>query len=65
MTPMRLEPAAPWSRVKYSTTVPLRSLTQDQKLKYLICQTERVFFLPYVNIVWKSKLSNFVFCFGL
>ena len=26
MTPVRLEPAAPWSRVKHSTTEPLRSL---------------------------------------
>ena len=26
MTPVRLEPAAPWSRVKPSTTEPLRSL---------------------------------------
>ena len=25
MTPVRLEPAAPWSRVKHSTTEPLRS----------------------------------------
>ena len=25
VTPMRLEPAAPWSQVKHSTTEPLRS----------------------------------------
>ena len=28
MTPVRLEPAAPRSRVKHSTTKPLRSLTE-------------------------------------
>ena len=27
VTPMRLEPATPWSRVKHSTTEPLHSLT--------------------------------------
>ena len=26
MTPVRLEPAASWSRVKHSTTEPLRSM---------------------------------------
>ena len=26
MTPVRLEPAAPWSRVKHSTTEPMCSL---------------------------------------
>ena len=31
MTPVRLEPAAPRSRVKYSTTEPLRSLLNVQK----------------------------------
>ena len=29
--PMRLEPAAPWSRVKHSTTEPLRSLLKGLK----------------------------------
>ena len=29
MTPVRLEPAAPRSRVKHSTTEPLRSLSMD------------------------------------
>ena len=28
MTPVRLEPAASWSRVKHSTTEPLRSLVE-------------------------------------
>ena len=30
VTPVRLEPATPRSRVKHSTTEPLRSLTKDQ-----------------------------------
>ena len=34
MTPVRLEPAALWSRVKHSTTEPLRSLLADVDLKY-------------------------------
>ena len=33
VTPMRLELAAPWSRVKYSTTEPLRSHRQSEVLK--------------------------------
>ena len=30
VTPVRLEPPAPWSRVKHSTTESLRSLVPDQ-----------------------------------
>ena len=31
MTPVRLEPAAPWSRVKHSITEPLRSHNNDDE----------------------------------
>ena len=34
VTPVRLEPAAPRSRVKHSTTEPLRSLPLDYKSIY-------------------------------
>ena len=33
MTPVRLEPAAPWSRVKHFTTEPLGSLVRDETFK--------------------------------
>ena len=32
MTPVRLEPASPWSQVKHSTTEPLRSLLRKLPL---------------------------------
>ena len=44
MTPVRLEPAAPRSRVKHSTTEPLRSL------KFVLngTQGEGTFFLQFL-----------------
>ena len=36
MTPVRLEPAAPRSRVKHSTTEPLRSLKRSVHLNVLL-----------------------------
>ena len=49
MTPVRLEPAAPRSRVKYSTTEPLRSLE-----KYLFFQH----FSFYEQLKFHSKLQG-------
>ena len=44
MTSVRLEPAAPQSRVKHSTTEPLHSLqpTDDVKLKTKLCHLNGV-----------------------
>ena len=39
MTPVRLEPAAPRSRVKHSTTEPLRSLTPRYNMDLDITQS--------------------------
>ena len=41
MTPVRLEPAASWSRVKHSTTEPLRSLAYCINMYGKIHQNEK------------------------
>ena len=33
VTPLRLEPATPWSQVKLSTTEPLRSLKKNENVE--------------------------------
>ena len=55
MTPVRLKPAALRSRVKHSTTEPLRSLFRDSdkntdlgiviKLNFIVCKKKQIFFL--------------------
>ena len=55
-TPVRLEPAAPRSRVKHSTTEPLHSLLTDlymlvSVLYFHIASSE----LPNPNFAWKGK----------
>ena len=56
MTPVRLEPAALWSRVKHSTTEPLRSLTMKLEL-VLWCLTFR--FLP-ISFLWDVESSSYL-----
>ena len=42
MTPVRLEPAALWSRVKHSTTEPLRSLRMVVKMFQCIFHVQNI-----------------------
>ena len=42
VTPVRLEPSAPWSRVKHSTTEPLRFLQMKVILLYFCSQTQYI-----------------------
>ena len=53
MTPVRLEPKTPWSRVKHSTTEPLRPL------KVAINRAQ-----PRDNYVQKMKPDSVQFCTG-
>ena len=70
MTPVRLEPAAPWSRVKHSTTEPLRSnkctashnCDMTEKLLKMTFSPNNLFssFILYVkiNTICGSKSAN-------
>ena len=48
MTPVRLEPAAPWSRVKHSTTEPLRSHNIGYYAYFIIGHTPADQLLPQI-----------------
>ena len=54
VTPVRLEPAAPRSRVKHSTTEPLRShnlyMFTTQKYSYLNVREPKIVFMNDVHV---------------
>ena len=59
MTPVRLKPAAPRSRVKPSTTEPLCSLFKFiQRMCLIPIQTRRVSFIHSVCNVVDSQVTN-------
>ena len=61
MTPVRLEPAALRSRVKHSTTEPLRSIMKQIVCKVLNKFHSEKYLVAYVlNYIEQSQLKNAV-----
>ena len=59
MSPVRLEPAAPWSQVKHSTTEPLRSLRDCQYSNYLYPSAGHVI-TGFLNVIPDARVCNII-----